>query len=74
VEIVYAENEVVLRVMDRGRGFDPAQNFHPPHGWGLAGMKERVESIGGVLHIVSAPGAGTTIEARAPLAIKEFVK
>jgi signal transduction histidine kinase len=37
-------------------------------------MKERVESIGGVLHIISAPSAGTTIEARVPLAIKEFVK
>jgi signal transduction histidine kinase len=74
VEVVYAENEVILRVIDRGRGFDPAENFHPPHGWGLAGMKERVESIGGVLHIISAPSAGTTIEARVPLAIKEFVK
>jgi len=71
VEIVYAENEAILRVSDRGRGFDPAQNFRPPHGWGLAGMKERVESIGGVLHIVSAPGAGTTIEARVPLNGKE---
>ena len=72
VEIVYAENEIILRVVDHGRGFDPAQNFHPPHGWGLAGMKERVESIGGVLNIVSAPGAGTTIEARAPLNSKEL--
>ncbi len=72
VEIVYAENEAILRVSDHGRGFDPAQNFRPPHGWGLAGMKERVESIGGVLNIISAPGAGTTIEARAPLNGKEL--
>lgn len=72
VEIVYAEDEVILRVSDRGCGFDPAQNFHPPHGWGLAGMKERVESIGGVLNIASAPGAGTTIEVRAPLNSKEL--
>jgi signal transduction histidine kinase len=67
VEIVYAEKDVTLRVSDRGRGFDPAENFHPPHGWGLAGMKERVESVGGILQIESAPGQGTMMEARVPL-------
>jgi signal transduction histidine kinase len=73
VVIVYAENDVTLRVSDSGRGFDPAENFHPPHGWGLAGMKERVESIGGILQIESAPGQGTAIEARIPLDGKEQV-
>jgi signal transduction histidine kinase len=67
VEIVYGERDVTLRVEDRGRGFDPTENFHPPHGWGLAGMKERVESIGGTLQILSAPGRGTTIEACVPV-------
>jgi signal transduction histidine kinase len=71
VEIVYAEKEVTLRVIDHGRGFDPAENFHPPHGWGLAGMKERVESVGGALRIDSAPGRGTTIEVRVPVNGKE---
>ncbi len=73
VEIVYAEKDVTLRVLDRGRGFDPTENFHPPHGWGLAGMKERVESIGGTLQIISAPGQGTTIEVRVPLYGKETI-
>jgi signal transduction histidine kinase len=72
VKIVYAEDTVTLRVSDLGRGFDPAENFHPPHGWGLAGMKERVESVGGILKINSAPGQGTTIEARVPLNDKEL--
>ncbi len=72
VEIAFSEGEVVLRVADHGRGFDPAQTFHPPHGWGLAGMKERVESVGGELHILSAPSAGTTIEARVPARAKEL--
>jgi signal transduction histidine kinase len=66
VNIVYEENAVTLRVSDRGRGFDPMQDFHPPHGWGLAGMKERVESVGGALRIESAHGYGTTIEVRVP--------
>lgn len=71
VEIVYAEKDVALRVIDHGRGFDPSENFHPPHGWGLAGMKERVESVGGTLHIDSASGRGTTIEVHIPLNAKE---
>lgn len=71
VEIVYGGTDVTLRVVDRGRGFDPTENFHPPHGWGLAGMKERVESIGGTLQIISAPGQGTTIEVCVPADVKE---
>lgn len=71
VEIAYAEEGVTLRVSDEGRGFDPAQDFRPPHGWGLAGMKERVESVGGALRIESAPGRGTTIEVYVPLNGKE---
>lgn len=73
VEIVYAEKDVTLRVLDRGRGFDPTENFHPPHGWGLAGMKERVESVDGTLHVISAPGEGTTIEVSVPLNKKELI-
>jgi signal transduction histidine kinase len=71
VEIVYETDRVILRVSDRGRGFDPEEKFHPPHGWGLAGMKERVESVGGELHIVSRLGQGTIIEACIPLERKE---
>ncbi len=73
VEIAYETGRVVLRASDRGRGFDPAENFHPPRGWGLAGMKERVESLGGSLHIESAPSKGTIIEAAIPLDGKEQV-
>jgi signal transduction histidine kinase len=71
VEIVYAATRVTLKVSDCGRGFDPAENFPPPHGWGLAGMKERVESAGGILQIESAPGQGTVIDVRIPLEGKE---
>jgi signal transduction histidine kinase len=68
VVINYGPKQVSLRVSDRGRGFNPTENFHPPHGWGLEGMKERVESVGGRLQIESAPGNGTTIEALIPVA------
>ena len=53
-------------VSDAGRGFDPAEPFHAPRGWGLEGMRDRVESLGGTLQIESAPGRGTRMEARIP--------
>jgi signal transduction histidine kinase len=71
LEIIFAKNDVTLRVSDNGRGFDPTENFRPPHGWGLAGMKERIEAVGGTLSVHSAPGQGTLIEAFIPMEDKE---
>jgi signal transduction histidine kinase len=50
----------VLTVADDGAGFDPAS---PTGGYGLAGMRRRVEEIGGSVSIASGPG-GTTVEVR----------
>jgi signal transduction histidine kinase len=47
-------------------GFNPADNFSPPRGWGLAGMQERVDSVEGTLSILSSPGKGTIIEVIIP--------
>lgn len=69
--IHFTEDSVTLQVSDRGRGFNPTENFRPPHGWGLAGMKERVEAVGGTLKIHSAPGQGTLMEVQVPLKGKE---
>ena len=49
-----------LAVVDDGAGFDPAA---PTGGYGLAGMRRRVEEIGGSLSIASGAG-GTTVEVR----------
>jgi two-component system NarL family sensor kinase len=68
VSLEYGQGEVLLQVSDRGRGFDPSQEFNPPRGWGLAGMRERVEAIGGSLRIHSASGAGTQVEVAIPAA------
>jgi signal transduction histidine kinase len=64
--LCYEKERVQLRVSDNGRGFDPAQPFTAPHGWGLAGMKERAESMGGTFLVESAPGNGTVIEVSIP--------
>jgi signal transduction histidine kinase len=67
VGLRYECNRVVLQISDQGRGFDPAENFHPPRGWGLAGMRERVESIAGQFNLQSTQGQGTTVEAIIPM-------
>ncbi len=58
--------EVRLEVCDQGVGFNPSQELVPPHGWGLAGMRERVESVGGKFQITSAPGKGTQVKVAIP--------
>ena len=52
--------EVQLELSDDGDGF---QIKDPHDGFGLTGMRERAEEMGGKLKIVSSPGGGTTITA-----------
>ncbi len=61
VEVVVdcTPQEVLLRVSDDGRGFDPARAPHS--GLGLDILRERAAEIGAQLTIDSAPGAGTTV-------------
>lgn len=72
VSLSFSPAQVVLKVRDEGCGFDPNVSLVPPHGWGLAGMRERVESVSGELRVVSAPGQGTTVEACIPIAEIEY--
>ncbi len=58
------DGAATLTVWDDGRGFDQAGHQPQPGHLGLPGMRERVERIGGLLQIESAPGAGTTITVR----------
>lgn len=51
-----------LQVHDDGEGFDPAG----PRGLGLIVMRERAQSVGGVLRIESAPGEGTVVDLDLP--------
>jgi signal transduction histidine kinase len=64
VEIVERNRTIRLTVRDDGRGFDPAANTD---GFGLQGMRERAELLGGTLTVDSAPGQGTTVTASFPL-------
>jgi signal transduction histidine kinase len=52
-----------VRVSDEGQGFDPTASSE---GFGLVGMRERAELVGGSLEVKSAPGKGTTVIAIVP--------
>jgi PAS domain S-box-containing protein len=64
VTVARAGGEARAVVEDDGGGFDPAA---PTGRLGLAGMRERVELVGGTLEVESAPGRGTTVIARVPV-------
>ena len=53
-----------LEVADDGVGFDPDD---PSAGFGLLGMRERVELAGGELEVGSVAGSGTRLAAELPL-------
>ena len=58
-------DNVMLSVHDNGRGFDPASELvNREDSFGLRGMRERMELVGGTLSVHSAPGRGTRITAR----------
>ncbi len=58
------EGYVSIDVKDNGRGFTPEHLGAGTHG--LAGMRHRVEAIGGRLTVTSAPGAGARVAAVLP--------
>jgi two-component system NarL family sensor kinase len=60
---------VLLEVSDDGVGFDPATTPERagPVGYGLPGMQQRAELLGGQLTAESTPGRGTVVRLRVPL-------
>ncbi|MEO3855267.1 sensor histidine kinase [Acrocarpospora sp. B8E8] len=58
----YAPDQVALTIEDDGTGFDPAAST----GYGLRGMRTRIEQQGGTLTVTSAPGAGTSLRITHP--------
>ena len=65
VEIVYRDREILLRVEDDGEGFDVGAS---PSGFGLRGMRERAEAVGGSLTVESTAGRRSVIRAAIPIA------
>ncbi len=59
---------VRLLIRDNGIGFD--MNVRKTASYGIVSMQERVNEIGGSIHILSAPGKGTRIDIRVPILIE----
>ena len=60
--------KLYLRIEDNGHGFETPDVFSSRGGhFGLIGMRERAERLGGELHLASNPGEGTEVEVRVPL-------
>jgi ligand-binding sensor domain-containing protein/signal transduction histidine kinase len=68
VRLSYGPSAVRLEIQDNGCGLDATPEHLAAAGhFGILGMRERIEQIGGSLEIVSNPGNGTTITAHLPL-------
>jgi signal transduction histidine kinase len=63
VRVVEEDGSVLITVRDDGTGFDPEASTR---GFGLLGMRERVELVDGRVFIESGPGSGTVVQAELP--------
>jgi signal transduction histidine kinase len=66
VSLSFLGDTVTLDVDDDGRGFDGRSRPGPDGGFGLIGMRERIEAAGGELTVESRRGEGTTIAVSVP--------
>ena len=65
VRVEIAPHELRASVEDDGVGFVPDESNSA--GLGLVSMRERIALLGGMVHIFSIPGRGTSVETRVPL-------
>jgi signal transduction histidine kinase len=67
IQVSEADSRVMLTIVDDGQGFD----LQPlPTGFGLRGMRERSEGLGGTLDIQTKPGFGCRIQVIIPLPLE----
>lgn len=67
VELRVVKDELVLTVVDDGKGFESERIFSENDCLGIAGMRERASLVGGTLDIQSHPGNGTRVCFRVPI-------
>ncbi|MDK2785050.1 MAG: two-component system, NarL family, sensor histidine kinase DegS [Bacillota bacterium] len=71
VRIEFSPAFLSVRVVDNGKGFVPGEKGVPKaeegEHFGILGMRERAELIGGSLAVKSSPGRGTRVEFHLPL-------
>lgn len=69
IRLSFCDDQIDLVIHDNGKGFENTVDFttltENSH-YGLVGMKERAEALGGNFLVTSTPEDGTTIEVRIP--------
>ncbi len=63
IQVTHDDDYIMLEIEDDGRGFELNSRFS---GYGLAGMRERVQGLMGTMQIASQHGMGTSIKVRLP--------
>lgn len=66
------QNQLVIEIADDGKGME-IQDFHSDVDFGLLGMRERAQSLGGTFNLKSHLGAGLTIHISIPLGADKIV-
>lgn len=66
-------HQLVLTIIDNGRGFDASGLEQDGQGHGLASLHRRAADVGGRLDVVAASGAGTRVVLHVPLARRRLV-
>lgn len=68
IELHFSPQKVVLQILDDGNGFVPEGCAGPKDGhFGLLGIRERTERLGGQIWITSAPSTGTSLRVEIPI-------
>lgn len=68
VAVTFNDDSVAVAVRDDGGGFEMSDRPGPQQGhFGIEGMIDRMQAVGGSCTVRSAPGRGTTVTAVAPI-------
>ncbi len=70
IDLTFQMETLQVAVDDDGQGFKPPDEFEQlamSGHYGLMGMRERADAIGGQLEITSSPGSGTKIRLSVPI-------
>jgi signal transduction histidine kinase len=66
IELQFGIDSTDLIVIDNGRGMAAGEGATGAH-FGLQGVRERVDKLGGVMQIESSPGGGTRLAVMVPV-------
>jgi ligand-binding sensor domain-containing protein/two-component sensor histidine kinase len=70
LDILYQHTYLFVSISDDGRGMEQEAQESEQHGhWGITGMRERAQSIGGRLRILPNEPRGTVVEVSVPGAV-----